>query len=200
MIAALGLLAAAFVGLLLLVRAGGAVVVLDGVVQAGLGPLRQRPVLLGFDWLTQAGTGGTGAVVLLVASGLLWSSGRGALAAPLWLAFLGAETTSWSVKFLTDRVRPPFLEGLTAASPSFPSAHATVSMTVYGFLALVIAAGAPEEWRGVVYGVGVAVIALISFSRLLLSLHYLSDVIGGALVGLFWLLLAWWWARSSGWL
>ena len=196
----MGLLAASFVGLLVLVRSGGVVVALDGMVQAGLAPLRQRPLLLGFDWLTQAGTGGTGAVVLLSASGLLWSAGRGMLIGPMWLAFVGAEATSWSVKFLTDRVRPPFLEGLTAASPSFPSAHATVSVSVYGFLALAISAGAPPEARPAVFAVAAAVILLISFSRLLLSLHYLSDVIGGAVVGLFWLLLAWRWARGGGWL
>ncbi len=191
MIVAAALCAAAFVALLFLVRSGGPVVWFDGVVQAGLAPLRQRPLLLAFDWLTQAGTGATGAVVALVASGLLWSSGRGAMVAPVWLAFLGAEATTWPLKFITDRVRPPFLEGLTAASPSFPSAHATVSVSVFGFMALAIAAGAPERWRVWVYVAGVVFILLIMFSRLLLSLHYLSDIIGGALVGGFWVLVAW---------
>ena len=191
MIVAAALCAAAFVALLFLVRSGGPVVWFDGVVQAGLAPLRQRPLLLAFDWLTQAGTGATGAVVALVASGLLWSSGRGAMVAPVWLAFLGAEATTWPLKFITDRVRPPFLEGLTAASPSFPSAHATVSVSVFGFMALAIAAGAPERWRVWVYVAGVVFILLIMFSRLLLSLHYLSDIIGGALVGAFWVLIAW---------
>ncbi len=191
MIVAAAILAAAFVALLFMVRSGGAVVWFDGVVQAGLAPLRQRPVLLAFDWLTQAGTGATGAIVALVASGLLWSSGRGAMVGPLWLAFLCAEATTWPIKFITDRMRPPFLEGLTAASPSFPSAHATVSVSVFGFMALVIAAGAPERWRLWVYVVAGAFILLIMFSRLLLSLHYLSDIIGGALVGGFWILIAW---------
>ena len=198
MIAAAGLLAAAFVALSFLVRSGGAVVWFDGVVQAGLGPLRQRPLLLLFEWLTQAGTGATGATVAAVASGLLWSFGRGALVGPLWLAFVGAEATSWPVKFITDRVRPPFLEGLTAASPSFPSAHATVSVSVYGFLALAIASGAPERWRFGVYALAALVVVLIMFSRLLLSLHYLSDIVGGALVGGIWLLLAWRLALAGG--
>ena len=87
----------------------------------------------------------------LVASGLLWSSGRAPLVAPFWIAFIGAEATTWSVKFLTARARPPFLDGLTAASPSFPSAHSTVVVAVYGYLALAIAAGAPERWHLPIY-------------------------------------------------
>ncbi len=190
-------LAAAFVALLLLVRQGGPVVVLDGLVQAGLAPLRVRPVLAGFDWLTQSGTGGTGAAVALAASGLLWSSGRGGLVGPLWLAFVGAEATTWSVKFLTARARPPFLDGLTAASPSFPSAHATVAVAVYGFVALAVAAAAPERWRTEIFAAAAVLVVLIAFSRLVLSLHYLSDVVGGMIVGGFWLLLAWRLAHSS---
>lgn len=188
---ALVALAVAFVAVLLLVRQGGPVVVLDGLIQAGLGPLRSRPVLVAFDWLTQFGTGGTGAAIAVAASGLLWSSGRGVLVGPLWLAFIGAEATTWSVKFLTARARPPFLEGLTAASPSFPSAHATVSVVIYGFLALAVAGAAPERWRTEVLAGACVLIGLIGFSRLLLSLHYFSDVVGGVLVGAFWLLLAW---------
>ena len=191
MTAALVLLAAGFGALVWLVRGNGPVVVLDGLVQAGLAPLRVRPLLVAFDWLTQAGTGGTGAAVALAASALLWATGRGALGAGLWLAFIGAEATTWSTKFLTARARPPFIEGLTAASPSFPSAHATVSVAVYGFIALAVAAAAPERFRSEVFAAAAALILLIAFSRLLLSLHYFSDVVGGAIVGLFWLLLAW---------
>ena len=37
----------------------------------------------------------------------------------------------------------------------------------------------------------VALVALICASRMVLSLHYLSDVAAGALIGGFWLLVAW---------
>lgn len=193
---ALGLLAALFGVLTWLVQTGGAVVRMDGLAQAWLEQARVRPLLVLFGWLTQAGTGGTGAIVALVSSALLWSSGRGALAGPLWLAFLGAEATTWPLKFLTARLRPPFLEGMTAASPSYPSAHATVSVAVYGFLTLAIAGQAPAQ-AGLIWTVGVLLVLLICASRPLLSLHYVSDVAGGMLVGGFWLLLAWRFARPA---
>ena len=189
MIAALAALAASFGVLLVLVLQGGALVVLDGVIQSSLTPWRTRPVLLAFGWLTQAGSGGTGAAVVAAVSAVLWSAGRGTTTAPLWIALIGAEATTWSIKFLTDRPRPAFIEGLTAASPSFPSAHATVAVAVYGTLAVIVAAEAPASPR-MVYLAGIAVIVLIAFSRLILSLHYLSDVIGGILIGAFWLCLA----------
>jgi len=186
---------AAFGIVLWQVQTGGPLVVLDGLVNVVLTPLRTRLPLAAFAWLTQLGTGGAGAGVVLAASGLLWSGGRVGQVWPLWLAFVGAQTTTWSLKFLTARVRPPFLEGLTAASPSFPSAHATVSTVLYGFLALAIAEGMPGQARAVVFTVAGLLVGLIIFSRLFLSLHYLTDVVAGALVGAAWLAFGWRLAR-----
>lgn len=173
------------------VQTGGPLVVLDGRINAGLLRLRRPPMIAVFAWLTQAGTGGTGAAIALVASGLLWSCGRGASIGPFWLTFLGAETTTWSLKFITARVRPPFLEGVTAASPSFPSAHATVSMTIFGFGALTAADGQSLSARVAIIAAAALLVALISFSRLLLSLHYFTDVIAGGLIGAAWLAVGW---------
>jgi undecaprenyl-diphosphatase len=177
------------------VHVGGVLVTWDGLLNAGLSAIRTRSVLAAFAWITQVGTGAVGAVVCLVASGLLWSDARTRVIPPLWLSFLGAEATSWSLKFITARVRPPFLEGVTAGSPSFPSAHATVAMSVYGFLALAIAQGVPPS-RGLVLSAAGLLIVLICLSRMVLSLHYLTDVLAGAVIGLAWVLIAWPLARS----
>ncbi|MDT7952344.1 MAG: phosphatase PAP2 family protein [Acetobacteraceae bacterium] len=188
-------LAALFAVLLWQVQSGGLLVALDGTVNAGLKAIRNRTSLAAGAWISQIGTGAAGMIVCLVASGALWSGGRLRWVVPIWVAFIGAQTTTWSLKFLTDRQRPNFLDGITAASPSFPSAHATVSMAVYGIVALAIADGAVQG-RGVVFTLAAALIVLISFSRLLLSLHYLTDVLAGATVGLFWIIVAWQIARA----
>lgn len=181
--------AIAFAVLTWLVQSRGIAVTLDGLVQAALAPLRQRPLLLAFGWLTEMGTGAAGAAVVASCTALMWSTGRARLASAMWIAFIGAEATTWSIKFIAGRVRPPFIEGVTAASPSYPSAHATVSLAVYGFLALTVAEAAPPAWRFTVYAAGAGLVLLIAFSRLLLSLHYLTDVLGGFLVAAFWLFL-----------
>ncbi len=173
------------------VRTGGPLVVLDGFINASLLPLRIPPVIAGFTWLTQIGTGAAGSAMALVASSLLWSSGRTGIAGPFWLSFLGAEATTWSLKFITARARPPFLDGVTAGSPSFPSAHATVSMVIFGFLALVVAQNHSLPVQIVIFTAAGALIFLISFSRMLLSLHYFTDVVAGGLIGVFWLIMGW---------
>lgn len=187
--AALGGLAAFFVVLLWQVQSGGVLVTLDGVVNAALKAIRTRTTLAAGAWISQIGTGAAGAILCLVASGLLWSGGRTRWIVPIWVAFAGAQLTTWPLKVITARQRPDFLDGITAASPSFPSAHATVSMATYGVLALAIADGAVQG-RAAVFAMAAALILSISFSRLLLSLHYLTDVLAGATIGLFWVLIA----------
>lgn len=167
------------------VKAGGALIRLDGAVNAGLSAVRNRATLAAGAWISQVGTGAAGAMVCSIASAALWSDGRTQWIWPVWVALIGAQITTWSLKFITARRRPEFLDGITAASPSFPSAHATVSMTTYGIAALALSSGfAPG--RAVFLAVAVVLIGLISFSRLLLSLHYLTDVVAGAAVGLIW--------------
>lgn len=190
MIAGLAALLVLFLLILWQVQTGGPLVTLDGTINAGLAPLRTRGALAGGAWISQIGTGAAGEILCLVASGLWWSDGRTRLILPIWVVFVGAQVTTWSLKFLTARVRPNFLEGITAASPSFPSAHATVSMATYLFLGLAIAQPLPQG-RWLVYTVAGLLIAAICFSRMLLSLHYFSDVVAGAAVGLFWVLLGW---------
>lgn len=198
MIAGIAVLLVLFLLLLWQVQSAGPLVNMDGSVNAALAPLRNKRSLAGFAWLTQVGTGAAGAMVCLVASGLFWSDGRTKLILPVWLTFSGAQATTWSLKFVTARVRPPFLEGVTAASPSFPSAHATVSTAVYGFVALAIAQGVGAEARPAVYGAALVLIVLIAFSRLFLSLHYFSDVVAGACIGGGWLMLGWRLVRMGG--
>lgn len=188
------LLAAAMAGLLVLllwqVLSGGRLVALDEALNRALAPYRHGFVLTAFVWLTDLGTGRTGFAVSLVASVLLWSGGRTGLVLPLWVTFLGAEATTWAGKGLVGRVRPEFIEAASAASPSFPSAHATVSLAVYGFLAYAACRGLPGRRDRMLVRAGAAVlIALVCFSRVYLSLHYLGDVLAGALVAGLWLLL-----------
>lgn len=176
--------------LIWLVQSGGWLVTLDGVLNAGLSGIRTRPMLAAGAWISQIGTGAAGAILCVVASGLFWTDGRRRYVLALWVTYLGAQTTTWSLKFITKRVRPHFLEGITAASPSFPSAHATVSMAVYGFLALAIAEAAGQG-KPAVWTLATLLILAICFSRMLLSLHYFSDVVAGAAVGLFWVVVGW---------
>jgi len=163
---------------------------LDQGVNAFFAPYRTAWLVGAFVWVTALGAGPAITGMVAVASALLWSQGRARLLVPLWTTFLGAQGTTWAGKYVIGRTRPAFIDAVTAATPSFPSGHATASTALIGFLAYVIARDLPQSRpRFEVAFWAAAVIGLICFSRIFLSLHYLSDVAAGVLVGTFWLLV-----------
>ncbi len=92
------------------------------------------------------------------------------------------------VKIAVNRPRPSVLDPIISAhGKSFPSGHAMSSTIVYGALLLVFLPMVPRRWRPAAIGGTVLLVALIGFSRLGLGVHYLSDVLGGYVLGLAWL-------------
>jgi hypothetical protein len=84
-----------------------------------------------------------------------------------------------------DFPRPPAV----ASGFSFPSITNTMSTITFGFFAVLIARELPGRRRIWPYLVSGVVVALIGFARIYLGAHWLSDVIGGMLFGIFWLLI-----------
>lgn len=164
---------------------------LDARVNALFEPFRTPWLLEIFVQVTSLGTVLSMGVILVIASALLWSMHRLAVLAPLWSSFLGAEVTTWAIKYGLDRVRPDFLQGITESNPSFPSGHATATTVVIGFIGFIIARELPTRSLRIEVGFWSAmVITAVCLSRLFLSLHYLSDVLCGFLVGSCWLLIS----------
>ena len=163
---------------------------LDEGVNAYFAPYRAPALVSPFIWITALGAGPAMTGMFAVASALLWSQGTARLLLPLWITFLGAQSTTWSGKYAIGRARPAFLDTVTAVTPSFPSGHATASTALIGFLAYVTVRDLTgRRARFEVEFWAVAIIGLICFSRIFLSLHYLSDVAAGLIVGVFWLLV-----------
>jgi membrane-associated phospholipid phosphatase len=166
------------------------VVALDEALNERLAAIRSDLLFVPFIWITDLGAGPTLAAVASVATGFLWASRRSAFIFPLWLAFLGSQLTTYVGKFAVGRDRPEFLEVAEAHFASFPSGHTTGAMAVYGFIAYAIARDLPFRSQfELAYWTGV-VILLVGFSRMFLGVHFLTDVLGGFLVGGFWLLAA----------
>jgi membrane-associated phospholipid phosphatase len=168
----------------------GAVLRFDQAVNAAFGPWRVRPLVGILLWITALGAGPALTAVATLATAFLWADRRPGFILPLWVAFVGAQATTWSGKFIIARHRPDFIQAVSEASPSFPSGHATASMALYGFLAYALVRDLPgrRERFEVAFWVAVLVLA-IGFSRIFLSLHYTTDVAAGFMVGAFWLLV-----------
>ncbi len=182
--------AALFGGLVGELRETSGVIRFDAVASSLFADLRDGPAFRAMLWLTDLGGTATLTAVTLVASGLLWAGSRWPVLLPLWVTIAGSQATTWIGKFAIERQRREFLTEASAISPSFPSAHATGAMAVYGFLAYVVArqAGSPAQRWDIGYWTAVLIL-LIGISRVHLSVHYASDVAAGFLVGAFWLLV-----------
>ena len=98
---------------------------------------------------------------------------------------------STTVKVLVDRPRPVLDEPIAQAfGKSFPSGHAMTSTVAYGTLLLAFMPMIPKHWRPRAVAAYVALVLLISASRLGLGVHYLSDVLGGIVLGGAWLCIS----------
>jgi undecaprenyl-diphosphatase len=92
------------------------------------------------------------------------------------------------VKVAVDRPRPSLVDPVaTAHGKSFPSGHAMSSTIVYGALLMVFLPVLARRLRPAVVTVAATLVVAIGFSRLALGVHYISDVVGGYVLGLAWL-------------
>jgi membrane-associated phospholipid phosphatase len=102
------------------------------------------------------------------------------------VAVAGQNVINNAVKLLVQRARPP-VEPLTANSGfSFPSGHTAAAAATYAVIALLLARGHPWRARVGLAGAAAALTCMVGASRVLLGVHWLTDVIAGALVGLLW--------------
>lgn len=163
---------------------------IDDSIHAALQPWRIEPLVSIFLWITNLGSSFSVVAAVVIATGFLWSQGRVYIVIPLWVTCIGALTTTTIGKLLIGRHRPEITLDVIAPGWSFPSGHATVAMAVYGFIAYAIARtfSSVSERFEVSYWTAM-MIGLIGFSRIFLGVHYFTDVIGGFLVGAFWLLI-----------
>jgi undecaprenyl-diphosphatase len=100
----------------------------------------------------------------------------------------GALVLDPVLKALIGRLRPVVAHPIAhGTGNSFPSGHALGSIVCYGALFLVFLPAARGTWRRVFTAVIVTLIAAIGISRLLLGVHYLSDVLGAWALGITWL-------------
>jgi membrane-associated phospholipid phosphatase len=127
-------------------------------------------------------------VIVTPAVGWVWRRGHVRLAVFLVVTTLGGGLLDTVVKEVVGRPRPSLVEPVaTAHGKSFPSGHAMSSTIAYGALLLVFLPAIGRKYRPLVIGGTVLLVAAIGFSRLALGVHYITDVVGGYVLGLAWL-------------
>ncbi len=128
---------------------------------------------------------------LMLAVGLwLWKrKGEPLLAVHLLVVCVGSLSLNPTMKYLLDRPRPELfpLRGIYNWA-SYPSGHAILTTALYYTVALVLLRRRGWRWPLLVAPL---VVAATCYSRIYLSVHWPTDLIGGLLIGSTWLLGTW---------
>ncbi len=154
-----------------------------------IGPLRTVGLIEVF--LTITTLGNTLSIVLVALASAFFLRKSPHVVERLAFVLIGSTLVVNIVKIAISRVRP---ETLIWFDPlltySFPSGHAAASMALYGSLAI-ISARLLRGWKRTLAVILCVLIILgVGTSRVVLSAHFFTDVIGGYLLGIAFVALA----------
>lgn len=134
-----------------------------------------------------------GEPTVLIAAGvvtaiLLWRAGHRHLPWVLIAVTMIGRGLSELQKYWIARPRPEVEPHLVIVkTSSFPSGHATSSMIFY--LTMALALTARTRWHRIASAGAVVLSLAIGTSRVMLGVHWPSDVVGGWAFGMLWVLL-----------
>jgi membrane-associated phospholipid phosphatase len=107
----------------------------------------------------------------------------------LLAVLVGMEAITLGTKELVGRLRPTLNPAAATLGPSFPSGHSATAAAFYAAAALILGRAMGRTLRQVVTAAAVAIAVAVAASRVLLDLHWFSDVIGGLSLGWAWFAL-----------
>lgn len=94
------------------------------------------------------------------------------------------------LKFILHRPRPSEFQIITETGYSFPSGHSMVSMAFYGLFIYLIYKNVTNKYlKWTLITLLSLLILSIGFSRIYVGVHYFTDVVGGFLLGLAYLII-----------
>lgn len=168
--------------------AGGRWGQLDDALAGGLRAGAGQAVLQVFAALTHLGDAWALTALTLAVGALLWARGHRLLATGWMVALAGNGAITRVLKHVFERVRPEHVHGVAQADGfSFPSGHSSASMVAYAMLAYLGTRLLPARWHVPAALLAGALIFTTGWSRVVLQVHYASDVLAGWLVGGTWM-------------
>ncbi|MED0873553.1 phosphatase PAP2 family protein [Bacillus mobilis] len=162
----------------------GGVTVMDTYVRGLVKGLQTEDSLTFFSYYTKVGSA-IGIVTTLVISLLVFWRKRYYAAVIVYpVGILITHLVNKGIKEIVKRERPSLNEALDALGYSFPSGHAMLSIMTFGFLAYIIAANLKSVTGKYVITIlmGIVIVS-IGLSRVILNVHYPTDILAGYCVG-----------------
>ena len=111
---------------------------------------------------------------------------RPAIFGYLAMVGLGILLVNNTLKWIVDRDRPPVPHLMQAGGTSFPSGHTAASAACWAGIAFVLSRRRHWHTRATLAALAAAITTAVAASRVLLGVHWLTDVIAGAVTGWAW--------------
>jgi membrane-associated phospholipid phosphatase len=129
-----------------------------------------------------------GVIVIAIVVGLIESMRVRSRWIPFFLLVvtIGDSLVTNAVKGVIDRARPAVDPVAATLGPSFPSGHSSTAAAFFAALALLAGRQRSAEVRAALVGVAVGLAVAVACSRVLLGLHWVSDVVAGLALGWGW--------------
>ncbi len=125
--------------------------------------------------------------LFLLSVGALIRFGHRLAAGGFAVVMAGEVVLQNTLKPLFARTRPEAFFGPLPDSYSFPSGHALSATCFFGALTVIVWTRIADPCARAAFLFGAVVVTLgIGWSRLYLGVHYLSDVVGGYVIGAAW--------------
>ncbi|CUB09412.1 phosphatidylglycerophosphatase B [Bacillus cereus] len=179
----IGLLFAVFGIVAWRVHAGG-VTVMDTYVRGVVKGLQTESSLAFFSHYTKLGSAIGIVTVLIISLLVFWRKRYYAAMIVYPMGILTTHLVNKGIKEIMKRDRPSLNETLDALGYSFPSGHAMLSIMTFGFLTYIIAANLKSVTGKYVITIlmGIVIVS-IGLSRIILNVHYPTDILAGYCIG-----------------
>jgi membrane-associated phospholipid phosphatase len=140
--------------------------------------------------ITDLGTTWAVVALALILGTIEFLRTRNLWVAPFLVALLAGEgLLTVSVKDVVRRVRPTLNPVAHTLGPSFPSGHSATAAAFYAGAALLLGRHLRRTGRALLAAVAAGIAVAVAASRVLLDVHWLSDVIAGLALGWSWFLV-----------
>jgi membrane-associated phospholipid phosphatase len=133
------------------------------------------------------GTAGVLAIALVAGTIEYIRRPNRAIPSLLVLTVLGQFAISNIVKTVVSRDRPDISQLTGFSGASFPSGHATAAAATFAVVALLVGRGRSRGTRNALAGLAIGLAVLVAASRVMLGIHWLTDVVAGLALGWAWL-------------
>lgn len=170
-----------------LVRSSSGIVTIDHDISLWANDHTTRPTRDVLQVVTQLGATEYVVVAAVIVLVVEYRRMRSRWIAPfLAVVLIGQSLLTNGIKEILDRARPTLNPTAHLLGPSFPSGHTATAAAFWAAVALLMGRGRSRRAHGLLAGAAVAIGVAVACSRVLLDVHWFSDVVGGLALGWAW--------------